>query len=324
MSGLRGRVSWGEVGVAPVAAGCRERCLARLRQHTRTARRWEIGQGFPPACSVSRETADGQHDPRGPAAGADALERAVSPGGPTRRMLGQAGIGSAAKRTHDCARPVRLRGSTRLVNRGHRRGPHGLLLGPGAGRVSWVPCGNRRAAVCAPCSATLQGRRLAADHHRAGRRQGHPGHGGRASVHVRDVDRAVVRAGARAPAEGAVPGSPRQAGLPARAAAVVQQAPPRRATRSSGEPLCVDCYDYTAHVVWQWHAPELWRRFTIALQRDLARRVGLTVRRSGSRCKISYSKVVGVPGPRRRSTCTSRSASTDPDGPDGTRTRPWR
>ena len=44
-----------------------------------------------------------------------------------------------------------------------------------------------------------------------------------------------------------------------------------------GEPLCADCYDYTAHVVWQWYAPELWRRFTIALQRDLAHRVGLTV-----------------------------------------------
>ena len=41
-----------------------------------------------------------------------------------------------------------------------------------------------------------------------------------------------------------------------------------------GEPLCVECYDYTAHVVWQWYAPELWRRFTIALQRHLAHQAG--------------------------------------------------
>lgn len=59
-----------------------------------------------------------------------------------------------------------------------------------------------------------------------------------------------------------------------------------------GTPLCADCYDYTGHVVWQWHAPELWRRFTIALQRDLARRCGLSVTIFRARCKISYSKVV--------------------------------
>ena len=28
-----------------------------------------------------------------------------------------------------------------------------------------------------------------------------------------------------------------------------------------GEPLCADCYDYDHHVLWQWWAPELWRRF---------------------------------------------------------------
>jgi Replication initiator protein, pSAM2 len=59
-----------------------------------------------------------------------------------------------------------------------------------------------------------------------------------------------------------------------------------------GEPLCVDCYDYTGHVVWQWYAPELWRRFTIALQRHLARQAGLSVGAFRRVCKISYSKVV--------------------------------
>jgi hypothetical protein len=38
-----------------------------------------------------------------------------------------------------------------------------------------------------------------------------------------------------------------------------------------GQPLCPDCYDYTGHVLFNWHAPELWRRFTIALRRTLTR-----------------------------------------------------
>ena len=33
--------------------------------------------------------------------------------------------------------------------------------------------------------------------------------------------------------------------------------------------LCEDCYDYTGHVLFAWHAPELWRRFTITLRRLL-------------------------------------------------------
>ncbi len=38
-----------------------------------------------------------------------------------------------------------------------------------------------------------------------------------------------------------------------------------------GQPLCEDCYDYTGHVLFAWHAPELWRRFTITLRRLLDR-----------------------------------------------------
>ena len=57
-------------------------------------------------------------------------------------------------------------------------------------------------------------------------------------------------------------------------------------------PLCSQCYDHAAHVVWQWHAPELWRRFCIALQRELARRCGLSVAAFRRGCKIAYSKVV--------------------------------
>jgi hypothetical protein len=35
--------------------------------------------------------------------------------------------------------------------------------------------------------------------------------------------------------------------------------------------VCPDCYDYTGAVLFNAFAPELWRRFTIALRRTLAR-----------------------------------------------------
>ena len=62
--------------------------------------------------------------------------------------------------------------------------------------------------------------------------------------------------------------------------------------RRLGEPLCADCYDYVGHVLWQWHAPELWRRFTIALGRTLARNAGVS-RRFFARhlARVSYTKV---------------------------------
>jgi hypothetical protein len=69
-------------------------------------------------------------------------------------------------------------------------------------------------------------------------------------------------------------------------------------------------------VVWQWHAPELWRRFTIALQRDLARRSGLSVTAFRRRCKIAYSKVVEFQA-RGLIHLHVPIRLDGPDGPDG-------
>ena len=115
-------------------------------------------------------------------------------------------------------------------------------------------------------------------------------------------------------AKGPCRGASGQAALPARPPAVVRQAAHEKATRRSGTPLCWECYDYTGHVLWQWYAPELWRRFTIGLQRELAKTVGLTVEPFRERCRISYSKVVEFQA-RGPSTCTSRSGSTAPTVP---------
>src|SRR5690242_12165701 len=58
-----------------------------------------------------------------------------------------------------------------------------------------------------------------------------------------------------------------------------------------GTPICGECYDYAGHVAFNWYAPELWRRFTIALRRVLARRLGLTVGELARSARLSFAKV---------------------------------
>jgi hypothetical protein len=58
-----------------------------------------------------------------------------------------------------------------------------------------------------------------------------------------------------------------------------------------GEPLCPSCYDAQAQVLWNALAPELWRRTTIALQRALARLVGLLEAELRQLVRVSYAKV---------------------------------
>ncbi|VAZ96638.1 hypothetical protein LAUMK35_03411 [Mycobacterium pseudokansasii] len=58
-----------------------------------------------------------------------------------------------------------------------------------------------------------------------------------------------------------------------------------------GQPLCAECYDYLGHVLFTWRLPELWRRFTMALRRNLAihlKAAGITP----SSVKASFVKVV--------------------------------
>ena len=69
-------------------------------------------------------------------------------------------------------------------------------------------------------------------------------------------------------------------------------------------------------MLWQWHAPELWRRFTIALQRRLASVVGLSGQAFRQRCRISYSKVVEFQA-RGLIHLHVPIRLDGPDGPDG-------
>jgi hypothetical protein len=58
-----------------------------------------------------------------------------------------------------------------------------------------------------------------------------------------------------------------------------------------GEPLCPACYDAQAQVLWNALAPELWRRTTIAVQRSLARQVGVGEAGLRRLVRVSYAKV---------------------------------
>ncbi|GAB6938180.1 replication initiator [Isoptericola variabilis] len=58
-----------------------------------------------------------------------------------------------------------------------------------------------------------------------------------------------------------------------------------------GAPLCPDCYDVETAAVWQWFAPELWRRFTIALRRHLAASLGVKRGVLNRHLRLEYAKV---------------------------------
>jgi siroheme synthase (precorrin-2 oxidase/ferrochelatase) len=138
-----------------------------------------------------------------------------------------------------------------------------------------IRCGNRRAAICPSCSELYAADAWQLVH--AGTTGGHH------DIPTTVADRPQVFATLTAPSFGAVhtsntgptgwachpPGSATvhcPHGKPLWCSTVHHSDDPE-----VGQPLCPECYDYTGHVLFNWHAPELWRRFTIALRRTLAR-----------------------------------------------------
>ncbi|CDR08195.1 replication initiator [Streptomyces iranensis] len=58
-----------------------------------------------------------------------------------------------------------------------------------------------------------------------------------------------------------------------------------------GTPLNPDTYDYESAVLWNAHAGLLWRRFSIYLRREVAKRAGLTQRVFRDHARLSFAKV---------------------------------
>ena len=190
-----------------------------------------------------------------------------------------------------CTRPIRLRGDIKHID-----AATGELLRtiPTIGMPDWSiykACGNRRATTCPGCAETY--RRDAYHIIRAGLIGGKgitPDVAGHPAVFVTFT----------APSFGPVHSRPvRQHTCADKARCRCQPQPchaRRDATRCEhgrptacftrharddprlGQPLCPDCYDYAAHVVWNNQAGELWRRTKQAIERrlgQLARRRGV-------------------------------------------------
>ncbi|MFG2020962.1 replication initiator [Actinomadura geliboluensis] len=85
-----------------------------------------------------------------------------------------------------------------------------------------------------------------------------------------------------------------------------------------GEPLCPDCYDYAGSVLFNALAPELWRRFTLALRRYLAKSAGLTQKEFRETLAVSFAKVAEY----QRRGVVHFHAVIRFDGPDGPATSP--
>ncbi|WP_151901800.1 replication initiator [Tsukamurella tyrosinosolvens] len=124
-----------------------------------------------------------------------------------------------------CSNPIHL----------HRR--HGLI---GEDRLM-LRCGNRRAAVCPPCSRLYGGDTWQLVH--AGILGGHHG------IPTTVAEHPMAFVTLTAPSYGRV----------------------HTAGPNTGQPIDPARYDYAGHVLFTWWAPELWRRYTIRVRRLLTR-----------------------------------------------------
>jgi hypothetical protein len=213
----------------------------------------------------------------------------------------------------------------RLAGSGFCASPvHLVGQGGGAGGVGEVMgrCKNRRSAVCPSRSALYAGDTWQLVH--AGIAGGH--HGLPASVAAHPMVFATLTAPsfgrvhtlAPAPASGIPrPCHPSGADLRCphgrRAACTLTHDDTDEAV---GQPLCTDCYDYTGHVLFTWHAPQLWHRFTIGVRRGVAARLR-QLGEDPTSVRVSYVKVVEL---QRRAVphfhaVIRLDAASDPDRP---------
>jgi hypothetical protein len=197
------------------------------------------------------------------------MRRACSPGFDTWwRRAGSVGF---------CANPIQLTGTDEF----------------GRERMVWVRCNNRRATVCPSCS-DLYARdtwQLVA----AGTA------GGRHNITPEVATRPQVFMTLTAPSFGAVHNSSGSKCRDHKKISAHKRCPHGKplwcsaihehADAPVGQPLCTECYDYLGHVLFTWHLPELWRRFTIALRRNLTKHLKSQGIVPGS-VKVSFVKVV--------------------------------
>ncbi|WP_087887748.1 replication initiator protein RepSA [Streptomyces alboflavus] len=208
------------------------------------------------------------------------------------------------RRTGGCSGPIHLVGQTVTRDRvsGQVLYSYSTEHEPG-GRLR-IACGNRRASRCPSCSWTYAG----------------------------DVYH-LIRAGITGDERMGVPGRIRQhpgvfATLTAPSFGPVHNQPGIGCCRCGsshadddpalGTALDPGRYDYAGAVLWNNHAGDLWRRFTIYLRREVAARAGLTQAAMREVCRVSFGKVAEF----QRRGAVHFHAVIRLDGPDGPDTTP--
>lgn len=193
-------------------------------------------------------------------------------------------MGNAAA-TGYCTRPVRLIGSSTTLHE-----PTGEVLADYASSrepdgVTFTRCGNRRATRCASCSHEYKGDTW------------HMIMAGAAGG-MKDVPETVgthpmVFLTLTAPSFGTVhtTATDHRAGTCEHGMPRACRCEHDDSDAQRGDAVCADCYDYVGQVIWQYHAPELWRRFTIRLRRELARSLGVSQREASTIVRVQFAKV---------------------------------
>ncbi|WP_030872097.1 replication initiator protein RepSA [Streptomyces violaceoruber] len=218
------------------------------------------------------------------------------------RLAGSTGfdrIQDQIRRTGGCSDPIHLQGSVVVRDAQTRHVLHSYSTDTEPGGRLRVACGNRRASRCPSCAWTYAGD----TYHliRAGL-VGDPSKGTRHTI--REHPR--VFATLTAPSFGPVHNRP--GSRPCRCGAHHQED-----AAELGTPLDPDTYDYAGAVLWNNHASDLWRYFTIYLRREIAKRAGLTQKAAREQSRLAFGKVAEY----QKRGAVHFHAVVRCDGPDG-------
>ncbi|MFF4504626.1 replication initiator protein RepSA [Streptomyces sp. NPDC001401] len=181
------------------------------------------------------------------------------------------------KRTGGCSDPIRLIGATKTIDPATKTVLHAYSTDTEPGGMLRIACGNRRASRCPACAWTYAGD----TYHLI--RAGLVGDPDKGTPHtIRDHPR--VFATLTAPSFGPVHNRPGT--RPCRCGVRHPEDAPEL-----GTPLDPEAYDYAGAVLWNNHASDLWRYFTIYLRREIAKRAGVTQKYAREHSRVSFGKV---------------------------------
>jgi hypothetical protein len=221
-----------------------------------------------------------------------------------------------------CEQPIRLVGRSSRINRNTGEVLTEFNTAGSTPGYVLVPCGNRRASRCESCSQTykadtyhlvraglLGGKGVPEDvceHLRLFVTLTAPSFG---PVHSR-------RTGADGRTRPCRPRRKKATCLHGRTLACTARHEPD--DPALGQPLCPRCYDYVGAVLWNAHAGDLWRRTTIYIRDEMAKRTGISRTALQKQLRLSYVKVAEF----QARGVVHFHVIVRADGPEGPSTRP--